>query len=97
MARQRLSLTAVLLTVCLATAAHAFQEIRLRIGTVVPSGSLWHDTLQYIAQDWQRIVGPAEGGDSPGQSARRRVRHGAEGARRIIDAVGLSSVGSLAD
>jgi hypothetical protein len=32
--------------------------VRLRIGTVVPRGSLWFDTLQYIAQNWQRIVGP---------------------------------------
>ena len=73
--------------------SHA-QEIRLRIGTVVPRGSLWHDTLQYIAQDWQRIVGPglkvvihpdSQLGDETDMV--RKARGG------IIEAVGLSSVG----
>jgi TRAP-type C4-dicarboxylate transport system substrate-binding protein len=78
----------------MATAVLASQEIRLRIGTVVPRGSLWHDTLQYIAQDWQRIVGPglkvvihpdSQLGDEADMV--RKARGG------IIDAVGLSSVG----
>ena len=56
--------------------------------------SLWHDALQYIAQDWQRIVGPglrvvihpdSQLGD---ESNMLRKARGA-----IIDAVGLSSVG----
>jgi len=92
--QRRFSLTAVLLAICIASAAHAFQEIRLRIGTVVPRGSLWHDTLQYIAQDWQRIVGPelkvvihpdSQLGDESDMV--QKARGG------IIDAVGLSSVG----
>lgn len=92
--RRGLSLTAVSLAVCIATAVLASQEIRLRIGTVVPRGSLWHDTLQYIAQDWQRIVGPglrvvihadSQLGDESDMV--RKARGG------IIDAVGLSSVG----
>jgi TRAP-type C4-dicarboxylate transport system substrate-binding protein len=79
---------------CTAIAVLASQEIRLRIGTVVPRGSLWHDTLQYIAQDWQRIVGPelkvvihpdSQLGDESDMV--RKARGG------IIDAVGLSSVG----
>lgn len=77
-----------------ATSGLALQQIRLRIGTVVPRGSLWHDTLQYIAQDWQRIVGPelrvvihpdSQLGDESDMV--RKARGG------IIDAVGLSSVG----
>ena len=80
--------------VCIAIAVLAAQEIRLRIGTVVPRGSLWHDTLQYIAQDWQRIVGPglkvvihpdSQLGDE--MDMVRKARGG------IIEAVGLSSVG----
>ena len=91
---RRFPLTAVLLAAGLATTGHAIQEIRLRIGTVVPRGSLWHDTLQYIAQDWQRIVGPelrvvihpdSQLGDESDMV--RKARGG------IIDAVGLSSVG----
>ncbi len=92
--RRRLSLIAVSLAASVATAVLASQEIRLRIGTVVPRGSLWHDTLQYIAQDWQRIVGPglkvvihadSQLGDEVDMV--RKARSG------IIDAVGLSSVG----
>ncbi len=43
--RRRLSLPSVSLAVCIATAVLVAQEVRLRIGTVVPRGSLWHDTL----------------------------------------------------
>jgi TRAP-type C4-dicarboxylate transport system substrate-binding protein len=80
--------------VCIAMAVLAAQDIRVRIGTVVPRGSLWHDTLQYIAQDWQRIVGPglkvvihpdSQLGDE--MDMVRKARGG------IIEAVGLSSVG----
>jgi TRAP-type C4-dicarboxylate transport system substrate-binding protein len=80
--------------VTIVTAAPAAQDVRLRIGTVVPSGSLWHDTLRYIAQDWQRIVGPglkvvihpdSQLGDE--MDMVRKARSG------IIEAVGLSSVG----
>ena len=50
--------TLVLSFAVIAIAGLAAQDMRLRIGTVVPRSSLWFDTLQYIAQDWQRIVGP---------------------------------------
>ena len=82
------------LILCVTAAAFARQEMRLRIGTVVPRGSLWHDTLRYIAQDWQRIVGPglrvvihpdSQLGDETDMV--RKARGG------IIEAVGLSSVG----
>jgi len=92
--REHSRLTAVALVLCLATVAFALQGTRLRIGTVVPRGSLWHDTLQYIAQDWQRIVGPGlrvviHPDSQLGDEAEmvRKARGG------IIDAVGLSSVG----
>ncbi len=92
--QKRLALFAVSLTVCSRPRCSPSQEIRLRIGTVVPRGSLWHDTLQYIAQDWQRIVGPglkvvihpdSQLGDEADMV--RKARGG------VIDAVGLSSVG----
>jgi TRAP-type C4-dicarboxylate transport system substrate-binding protein len=85
-------MTASIVTVV--TAGLAAQDMLLRIGTVVPSGSLWHDTLRYIAQDWQRIVGPglkvvihpdSQLGDE--MDMVRKARSG------IIDAVGLSTVG----
>ena len=85
---------AVSIILAAVTVVLGLQEIRLRIGTVVPRGSLWHDTLQYIAQDWQRIVGPelrvvihpdSQLGDESDMV--RKARGG------IIDAVGLSSVG----
>lgn len=84
---------AIVLGLCLVTAGLAAQNLRLRIGTVVPRGSLWHDTLQYIAQDWQRIVPglrvvihpDSQLGDETDMV--RKARGG------IIDAVGLSSVG----
>jgi TRAP-type C4-dicarboxylate transport system substrate-binding protein len=84
----------VTLLIVASVAGLAAQDVRLRIGTVVPSGSLWHDTLRYIAQDWQRIVGPglkvvihpdSQLGDE--MDMVRKARSG------IIDAVGLSSVG----
>ena len=31
------------------------QEIRIRIGTVAPKDSPWHDTLKQLRQEWQRI------------------------------------------
>jgi TRAP-type C4-dicarboxylate transport system substrate-binding protein len=92
--QRRPRVTGALLAACIATTTIAFQGVRLRIGTVVPRGSLWHDTLQYIAQDWQRIVGPelkvvihpdSQLGDESDMV--RKARGG------IIDAVGLSSVG----
>ena len=61
----------------------AAQDIRLRIGTVVPRGSLWHDTLQYIAQDWQRIVGPGlKVVIHPDSQLGDEIGHGAEGEGR---------------
>lgn len=72
----------------------ARQEVRVRIGTIVPLGSPWHETLQFLAQDWRRIVGPSlkvhilangQAGDEPTMVLKARAG--------TIDAVGLSSVG----
>jgi TRAP-type C4-dicarboxylate transport system substrate-binding protein len=77
----------------LLTMAEAAQErIRIRVGTVVPKGSLWHETLERISQEWRKIIGPnlempilASLGDET-----EMVRQARQGR---IQAVGLSSVG----
>lgn len=87
---------AVCLTLLLAltTSVAAQSRIRIRVGTVVPKGSLWHETLQRISQEWQKIVGPrldmtiypsGQLGDEG-----EMVRQARQGR---IQAVGLSSVG----
>ena len=68
--------------------------IRIRVGTIVPPGSPWHETLQRIAQEWRRIVGPRltvtifPGGTLGDES--EMVRKTQQGQ---LQAVGLSSVG----
>jgi TRAP-type C4-dicarboxylate transport system substrate-binding protein len=75
-------------------AASAQNRVRIRVGTVVPKGSLWHETLQRVSQEWQKIVGPrlemtiypsGQLGDET-----EMVRQARQGR---IQAVGLSSVG----
>jgi TRAP-type C4-dicarboxylate transport system substrate-binding protein len=34
-------------------------EIRIRLGAVVPSGSLWDESLQYLRHEWRRLTGGA--------------------------------------
>lgn len=69
-------------------------EIRIRLGAVVPKGSLWDESLQYVRQEWRRISGGTVQvtiysggvlGDEPEMV--RQIRQGR------IQAVGLSSVG----
>lgn len=31
--------------------------VRIRMGTIVPKGSLWDESLQYVRQEWRRISG----------------------------------------
>jgi TRAP-type C4-dicarboxylate transport system substrate-binding protein len=78
----------------LTVAASAQNRVRIRVGTVVPKGSLWHETLQRVSQEWQKIVGPrlemtiypsGQLGDET-----EMVRQARQGR---IQAVGLSSVG----
>ena len=68
--------------------------IRIRLGAVVPKGSLWDESLQYVRQEWRRISGGTVQvtiysggvlGDEPEMV--RQIRQGR------IQAVGLSSVG----
>jgi TRAP-type C4-dicarboxylate transport system substrate-binding protein len=74
--------------------AFAQGRIRIRVGTVVPKGSLWHETLLRISQDWQRITGARldmtiyPSGVLGDES--EMVRQARQGR---IQAVGLSSVG----
>lgn len=74
------------------TSAQSVVEIRL--GTIVPKASLWHETLQYVRQEWRRISNGVVQvkiypGGVLGDEAEmvRKVRQG------TIEAVGLSSVG----
>ena len=68
--------------------------VRIRMGTVVPKGSLWEESLQYVRQEWDRISGGSVkvtvfAGGVLGDEVEmvRQMRQGR------IQAVGLSSVG----
>lgn len=82
----------------LAVVGHVFpcegRPVRIRIGTVAPEDSLWHEALKKIRLDWQKITDGAVKveifaggvlGDGPDMV--RQVRAGR------IQGVGLSSVG----
>ena len=69
-------------------------DIRIRLGAVVPKGSLWDESLQYVRQEWRKISGgtvqvTVYSGGVLGDEAEmvRQIRQGR------IQAVGLSSVG----
>lgn len=49
----RTILTALVLTVPLS----AQRSLTVNLGTVVPKGSAWHDTLERMSQEWERISG----------------------------------------
>lgn len=83
-----------LLGVSLSASIRAKASVRIRIGTVAPTGSLWHETLKYMRQDWQKISdGTVEvtiyagGVLGDGPEMVKQIRAGR------IQAVGLSSVG----
>ena len=76
------------------TSTLAAKKVRVRIGTVAPRDSLWHETLKRIRQEWQQISGGAiqvtiyAGGTlGDGPELVRKVRAG------TLQGVGLSSVG----
>lgn len=80
--------------VALSISLGAQADIRIRLGAVVPKGSLWDESLQYVRQEWRRISGGTVQvtiysggvlGDEPEMV--RQIRQGR------IQAVGLSSVG----
>jgi TRAP-type C4-dicarboxylate transport system substrate-binding protein len=90
----RLICLCVFVTILQLGVLEAKDSIRIRIGTVAPKGSLWHEALKYLRQDWQKITGGevevsilAGGVLGDGPEMVKMVR-----ARRI-QAVGLSSVG----
>jgi len=69
-------------------------SIRIRIGTVAPKKTLWHETLQYLRQDWLKIsngeldISILAGGVLGDETELvQKVRAGS------IQAAGLSSVG----
>jgi TRAP-type C4-dicarboxylate transport system substrate-binding protein len=77
-----------------ALGAQTTDPLRIRLGTIVPKDSAWHDTLSYMRQEWRRILGPdVEFVVHPGgrlgdeQAMLQKVRTGQ------IEAVGLSSIG----
>ena len=89
-------LAALLLSIPVAAGTTALaakkDELRIRIGTVAPTDSLWHETLKHLRQEWERITGGLvcvqiypELGDGPEMV--RQVRS------NRIQAAGLSSVG----
>src|SRR5262245_20933791 len=80
--------------VAAAISLDAQAAVRIRLGSVVPKGSLWDESLQYIRQEWGRISGGAvqitiyPGGVLGDETEMvRQIRQGR------IQAVGLSSVG----
>lgn len=82
---------------CLGTAMAVDAEsppVRIRIGTIVPEGSPWHETLQYLSQGWRKILGPSltvqilpNGTAGDEHAMVLKMRTGG------IQAVGLSSIG----
>src|SRR5215217_6000300 len=73
---------------------HAQTAVQVRMATVVPQGSLWDESLQYIRQEWGRISGGSVqvtiyAGGTQGDEAEsvRKVTRGQ------LQAVALSSVG----
>jgi TRAP-type transport system periplasmic protein len=68
--------------------------LRVHVGTIVPTGTLWYERLEYIAQEWRRRLGPrldmkiiANGQLGDESDLVLKARGG------TLDAVGLSSVG----
>lgn len=45
------------LLVAIATPARAQEKVLIRMGTLAPQGSPWHDVLLQVREDWRRISG----------------------------------------
>ena len=92
-----LILSAVLLLAS-ATLTRAQRGIRVRVGTIVPAGSLWDETLRYMGQEWSQISGgtvrvQVYSGGSLGDEIEmvRKVRQGQlQGV--LLSSVGLSRI-----
>ena len=78
--------------------AHVQRGVRIRIGTIVPAGSLWDETLRYMAQEWSKISSGSVrvqvyAGGSLGDEIEmvRKVRQGQlQGV--LLSSVGLSRI-----
>ena len=93
-ARCRFPLALALVAVVFVSWPQAQSAVRIRMGTVVPKGSLWDDTLQYIRQEWQRISnGSVQVTIYPGGVLGGEVEMVQQVRQGRIQAVGLSSVG----
>jgi len=86
-------LVAVVATIWSPTVLEA-RKVRLRMGTMVPRGSPWHETLLYIRQEWRRLsdgtvdlIVIADGQLGDEVEMVRKMRAG------VIHAVALSSGG----
>ena len=91
----------IVIVLLIATAAGVFsptplaaRKMRIRMGTIVPRGSAWHETLLYIRQEWRKITDGQvdlviipDGQLGDGVEMVRKMRAG------VIHAVALSSGG----
>jgi TRAP-type C4-dicarboxylate transport system substrate-binding protein len=53
----RIAITLSLLAIGASQCLQAQGVVRIRVGTIVPKGSLWDESLQYVRQEWRRISG----------------------------------------
>ena len=88
------------LIVLASTFTQAQRGVRVRVGTIVPAGSLWDETLRYMGQQWSTISGGAVrvqvySGGALGDEIEmvRKVRQGQlQGV--LLSSVGLSRIDS---
>ena len=90
----RIAIAFLLMAPCVSLRLQAQAVLRIRIGTIVPKGSLWDESLQYVRQEWRKISGGAvqvtiHSGGVLGDET-EMVRHVRQGR---IQAVALSSAG----
>jgi len=90
----RLTSVIVAALAALSISLDAQGDISIRLGAIVPKGSLWDESLQYVRQEWHRISGGTvkvkiySGGNLGDETELvRKMRQG------TIGAAGLSSVG----
>jgi TRAP-type transport system periplasmic protein len=86
--------SALVFAAFIVAATPAQERVRVRLGTIVPAGSLWEESLQHLRLEWHRI---SNGGVNVTVHAGGQLGDEVEMVRQIrqgrIQAVGLSSVG----
>src|SRR6266545_1858511 len=55
----RIAIAFLLVAPCASLRLQAQAVLRIRLGTIVPKGSLWDESLQYVRQEWRKISGGA--------------------------------------